>query len=51
MNIAIRKLALLEKAIEEKEERNRIEGYTTSTIDNEFKKKVSELMLKAGFVL
>lgn len=51
MNIAIRKLALLEKAIEEQEERNRIDGYTTSPIDYEFKQRVSELMLKVTFVL
>ncbi len=51
MNIAIRKLALLEKAIEEQEERNRIDGYTTLPIDHEFKQRVSDLMLKVKFVI
>lgn len=51
MNIAIRKLALLEKAIEEQEERSRLDGYTTSPIDPEFKQRVSDLMLKVKFVI
>ena len=46
MNIAIRKLALLEKKIEEQEELKRIEGYVTNTIDNELRQRVSEIILK-----
>lgn len=44
MNLALSKLALLEKKLIEKEEQSRIEGYTTCPIDKEFQKKVSELM-------
>ena len=46
MNLAIRKLAMLEKNIVEKEERLRIEGFTTDVIDQEFKHRVTNLMNK-----
>ena len=43
MNIAIRKLALLEKNLIEREEAARMEGYTTSPIDTAFREKVTQL--------
>lgn len=46
MNIAIRKLALLEERIAKQEERNRIEGYVTNTFNEEFKQKITDLMLR-----
>ena len=46
MNIAARKLAMLEKSILEREEAAKIEGYVSSPIDPTFKKKVMELMEK-----
>ena len=44
MNIAFRKLALLEKSLEEKETKSQIEGYVTSPVDIELKEKISKLM-------
>lgn len=44
MNIAFRKLALLEKTLEEKEISSKIEGYVTSPVDVELKEKISKLM-------
>ncbi len=44
MNIAIRKLALLEKTLEEKEMNSKINGYVVSPIDVELKEKISKLM-------
>ena len=50
MNIAIRKLAMLEKQTEEQEERSRIEGFVTSPVNEEFMKTLAELMLKVRTV-
>ena len=50
MNIAIRKLAMLEKTILEQEERNKIEGFVTSPVNEEFKKVLTDLMLKVRAV-
>lgn len=44
MNIAIRKLALLEKTLEEKEINSKINGYVVSPVDAELKEKISKLM-------
>ena len=44
MNLAFRKLAMLEKSILEKEEAARIQGYTTNVIDTDFKKRITDLM-------
>lgn len=44
MNVAVRKLALLEKTIAEREENAKIQGYTTNVIDANFKKRVTDLM-------
>ena len=46
MNIAIRKLAMLEKSILEKEEAARLEGYTSCPFDPEFKRQITTLMDK-----
>ena len=46
MNIAVRKLSMLEHAIAEKEENAKKEGYATNTVDAELKKRVANLMLK-----
>lgn len=44
MNIAFRKLALLEKTLAEKELNSKIDGYVTSPIDIELKDKIAKLM-------
>lgn len=44
MNIAIRKLAMLEKSMAEKVEEARVQGYSTCPIDREFQKKVNDIM-------
>ena len=44
MNVAIRKLALLEKDIIQKEEAARIQGYAKSPVDPIFKEKIVKLM-------
>ena len=46
MTIALRKLALLEKNLEKREEQARIAGYVTSPVDSDFKEQVSKLMEK-----
>lgn len=46
MNIAIRKLAMLEKSLLEREEAAKLDGYVTSPIDPVFKEKVTRLMDK-----
>ena len=44
MNVALRKLALLEKNIMQKEEAAKVQGYTTSPVDPIFKEKIVKLM-------
>lgn len=44
MNIALRKLAMIERNIEEQEERAKIDGYVSCPVDAEFKEKISRLM-------
>lgn len=46
MNIAMRKLAMLEKDFIEREEEAKSKGYTTSPVDLEFRKKITQLMDK-----
>ncbi len=50
MTIALRKLALLEKNLEEREEQSRLEGYVSSPIDTDLKEKISKLMEKVKMV-
>ncbi len=51
MNIAIRKLALLEKSFLEKEESARIEGYVSSPIDRDFRERVGKVMDQVRVIL
>lgn len=44
MNITLRKLAMLEKSLLEREKAARMNGYSTNPVDTEFKNNVSELM-------
>ena len=46
MNLALRKIAMLEKNMIQKEEEARINGYASSPIDKEFRNKVFALMEK-----
>ncbi len=46
MNIALRKLALLEKDLIQREEAARLEGYTSSPVDNAFREKITQIMDK-----
>ena len=46
MNLTLRKLALLEKSMLQREEEAKIAGYTTSPVDKEFQEKISRLMDK-----
>lgn len=50
MNIAVRKLALLEKTINEREEVAKEKGYTTNVIDSDLKERVSLLVKKLSIV-
>ena len=44
MNLAIRKLAMLEKDLIAREEAAKLEGYTTSPIDSAFKERITRIM-------
>lgn len=44
MNLALRKLALLEKNMIQKEETARIQGYVTNIVDADLKKRITDLM-------
>ena len=46
MNIALRKLAMLEKEFIAREEAARIEGLVTNPVDQAFKRKITDLMDK-----
>lgn len=46
MNIAVRKLSLLEKSLTEKEDCLKSQGYATNVIDVDLKKRVTCLMGK-----
>ena len=50
MNIALRKLAMIEKSIIAQEESNKIQGYVTNTIDQDFKRRVTDLMDKVRLI-
>ena len=51
MHIAVKKLAMLEKDFRRQEEEARVQGYTSSPVDSEFRRKVSNLMEKVPFVI
>lgn len=46
MNIALRKLAMLEKNIVEREESAKMQGYATNGIDSDLKKRITNIMNK-----
>ena len=46
MNIAVRKLAMLEKMFAQQEETAKIQGYVTNVVDSTMKRNVTELMEK-----
>lgn len=50
MNIAIRKLAMIEKSLIAQEEAEKLQGYTTSTIDRDFKQRITNLMDKVRVI-
>ena len=50
MNLAVRKLAMLEKSIYEREEIARTQGYSTDVVDADFKRRVTELMDKVRII-
>lgn len=50
MNIAMRKLAMLEKDLIAREEAARLDGFTTSPIDNQFREKITKLMDKVRVI-
>lgn len=50
MNIALRKLAMIEKAYAEMEENARIQGYTDCPYDRDFQRKISEVMDKVRLI-
>lgn len=50
MNIAIRKLMMLEKAIDEKLEAGRIQGYSECPVEVELKQNIAALLLKVRTV-
>ena len=46
MNITLRKLAMIEKSIAEREEAAKIQGYSTNVVDADFKNRITTLMDK-----
>lgn len=50
MNIAMRKLAMLEKEFTAREEEARISGYDTCPIDKGLQRRITELMDKVRVV-
>lgn len=46
MNIALRKLALLEKDLIQREEAAKLEGYISSPVDSAFREQITKLMDK-----
>ena len=50
MNIALRKLAMIEKNLIAQEEEARLQGYSTNTLDQDFKRRVSDLMDKVRVI-
>ena len=46
MNLAIRKLAMLEKEMIEREEAARLEGYTSCPVNSQLKSQITSIMDK-----
>ncbi len=50
MNIALRKLAMIEKSLIAQEEAAKIQGYSNVPIDQDFKRRVTDLMDKVRVI-
>lgn len=50
MNIALRKLAMIEKAYAEMEENARVQGYSDCPFDREFQRKITAVMDKIRLI-
>lgn len=50
MNIALRKLAMIEKTYAEMEENARVQGYSDCPIDRDFQRKISAVMEKVRLI-
>ena len=50
MNITMRKFAMLEKSVIEKEEAAKLEGYITNPVDSAFREQISKLMEKVRVI-
>lgn len=44
MNIALRKLAMLEEKMVKEEETARLQGYSTCPVDQDLKRRITDLM-------
>ena len=50
MNIALRKLAMIEKAYAEMEENARVQGFSECPFDREFQRKITAVMDKVRLI-
>ena len=50
MNIPVRKLAMLEKSMIEREEAARLQGYSTDTFDRALRQRVTDIMDKVRLI-
>ena len=50
MNITLRKLAMLEEKMIKEEEQARVQGYASCPVDQDFKKRVTDLMDKVRVI-
>lgn len=50
MNIALRKLAMLEKDLIAREETAKLEGYSTSPVDSALRQKITQIMDKVRVI-
>ena len=50
MNLAIRKLAMLEKDFIAREEAARVEGYSSCPIDQEFRAKITKVLDQVRYI-
>ena len=50
MNIALRKLAMIEKAYAEMEENARVQGFSECPFDRDFQRKISAVMEKVRLI-
>jgi hypothetical protein len=50
MNLALRKLAMLEKDFAAREEAAKIDGYSSCPIDREFRSKISKVLDQVRYI-